>query len=158
MNKTLSINLELEEIISYLDNKGIIHLKNVFNKEQMEIIKDIYTQSWNEIKNNFPRDWITRKYNVNCHKYDDFIGLDLYNNKKFTYYKQTEILDMGKNRYDFIYNLDTIKDKIVLPPLITNIMDKLLQCEYDILWGGLPVESIPNVADAKEKKADKKTS
>jgi len=149
MNKTLSIDLELDEIISYLDNKGVIHLKNVFNKEQMEIINDIYTQSWNEIKNNFPRDWITRKYKANCHKYDDFIGLDLYNNKKFTYYKQTEILDMGKNRYDFVYNLDTIKDKIDLPPLITKIMDKLLECEYDIHWGGLPVESIPNITDAK---------
>jgi hypothetical protein len=46
MNKPLSIDLELDEIISYLDNKGVIHLKKVFNKEHIEIIKDIYTQSW----------------------------------------------------------------------------------------------------------------
>lgn len=157
MNKTLSINLELDDIIDRLKNKGIIHLQNVFNKEQMEIIKNIYTQSWNEIKNNFPRDWITRKYNANCNKYDNFIGLDLYSNTQYTHYKQTEILNMGKNRYDFFYNLDTIKDKIDLPPLITNIMNTLLQCEYNIQWGGLPVELIPNTnnTNANTKKEDK---
>jgi hypothetical protein len=146
--QTIAINSEEDNIISYLEEKGVVHLKNVFNKDQMDIIKDIYTQSWNEIKNNFPKDWITRKYKANCHKYDDFIGLDLYNNKKFTYYKNTEMLDMGKNRYDFIYNLDSINETMVLPEIITNIMDKLLQCEYDIRWGGLPVESIPNITDA----------
>jgi hypothetical protein len=145
--QTMAINSEKDNIISELEEKGVVHLKNVFNKDQMDIIKNIYTQSWNEIKNNFPKDWITRKYKANCHKYDDFIGLDLYNNKKFTYYKNTEMLDMGKNRYDFIYNLDSINKTMVLPEIITNIMDKLLQCEYDIQWGGLPVESIHNITN-----------
>lgn len=150
MNHTLLTNSEINDIISYLHDEGVVHLKNIFDKNQIDIINDIYTQSWNEIKNNFPKDWITRKYKSNCYKYDDFIGIDLYNNKKFTYYKNTEIIDMGKNRYDFIYNLDTIKEKIDLPPIITNIMEKLLQCEYNIQWGGLPIETIHNISEKNE--------
>jgi hypothetical protein len=119
----------------------IVCKKNWYNDEQMTIMKDIYTKSWNEIKTNFPTDWITRTYKQECHKYDDFMGMDLYNNKQFAYYKNTEILDMGKNRYDFVYNLDSIK-QIDLPINIINIMDSVLGCEYDYYYGGLPIEQV----------------
>jgi len=133
---------QLANNLRELDINGVVHLKNVFNKEQINIMQTTYTQSWNEIKSNFPSDWITRQYKQNSHKYDDYMALNLYNGIKFAYYKNTELLDMGQNRFDFIYNLDIIKKLIELPDNIINIMDNVLGCEYDIRWGGLPVEQI----------------
>jgi hypothetical protein len=68
----------------------------------------------------------------------------VYSNKKYSFYKDTIILDIGKNRYDFTYNLDTLKKLIVLPQSITNILQQTLQCEYDYYYGGLPMEPISN--------------
>lgn len=130
------------KFVSELEQNGFLHLDNVFKKDQIDIMNDIYNQSWNEIKTHFPETWFSRKYKPNCAKYDNFIGTDLYNNKTIAYYKNTMILDMQKNRYDFTYNLDTLKDMIYLPNIIENIMKKLLVCEYDYYYGGLPIEQI----------------
>jgi hypothetical protein len=134
--------VESYNYIKELQQNGVIHIKNAYTMEQMTIMKDIYIKTWNEIKCDFPTDWITRTYKQNCKKYDDFMGMDLYNNKKFAYYKNTEILDMDKNRYDFVYNLDSIKLQIELPKIIVDIMDSILGCEYDYYYGGLPIEQV----------------
>jgi hypothetical protein len=135
-------NLNTNKIVLELEQNGVVYLENVFKKDQIDIMQDIYNQSWNEIKSQFPTTWLTRKYKPNCAKYDNFIGSDLYNNKKIAYYKNTIILDMQKNRYDFTYNLDLLKDMIYLPQIINNIMQQLLICEYDYYYGGLPIENI----------------
>lgn len=135
-------NQNINKIILELEQNGVVHLENVFKKDQIDIMQDIYNQSWNEIKSQFPQKWFTRTYKPHCAKYDNFIGTDLYNNKTIAYYKDTMILDMQKNRYDFTYNLDTLKDMIYLPNIIKNIMQKLLICEYDYYYGGLPIEYI----------------
>jgi hypothetical protein len=134
----------INKIILELEQNGVIHLENVFKKDQIDIMQDIYNQSWNEIKLQCPTIWLSRKYKLHCKKYDNFIGSDLYNNKQTAYYKNTMIIDMQKNRYDFTYNLDTLKDMIYLPKIIENIMQKLLICEYDYYYGGLPIENVIN--------------
>ncbi len=136
------LTYNINKIVFELEQNGVVHLENVFKKDQIDIMYDIYNQSWNEIKSQFPTKWLTRKYKPTCAKYDNFIGSDLYNNKQTAYYKDTMILDMQKNRYDFTYNLDTLKDMIYLPNIIENIMQKLLICEYDYYYGGLPIERI----------------
>lgn len=132
-------------MIEELQQNGIIHIKNAYTMDQIAIMKDIYNRSWNEIKCEFPTVWITRSYKKNCHKYDDYMGKDLYDNKKFAYYKNTEILDMGNSRYDIVYNLDLIKLQIDLPKIIVDIMDSVLGCEYDYYYGGLPIEQVKNI-------------
>ena len=126
-----------------LEINGVVKLSNVFSQDSIDIFRNIYFTSWNEIKN-YPLEWHTITYKENSKKYDNFIGTDLYSNKKYSYYKDTIILDMGKNRYDFTYNLDNLKKLIVLPQSITNILQRTLQCEYDYYYGGLPIETISN--------------
>jgi hypothetical protein len=126
-----------------IEMDGVVKISNVFNKNDIDIFKNIYYESWNEIKS-YPLEWHTLIYKENSKKYDNFIGLDLYANKKYSTYKNTIILDMSKNRFDFTYNLNTLKNKIVLPPIITNTLQKLLHCEYDYYYGGLPMEPIMN--------------
>ncbi len=143
MNNNIdNYNTTISELVSKLENDGVIYIKNVFTIEQIMQMNTIYTNSWTEIKNNLPKTWHTRQYKEDCRKYDNFIGSDLYNGKTETYYKDTIIYDMQKNRYDITYNLDTIKNIITLPPIITNIMNKLLKCEYSYYYGGLPIENI----------------
>ena len=125
-----------------LDTNGLAVLRNVFSQKEIEIFRNIYFTSWNEIKNNYPLEWKTIKYKSSCNKYDNFVGTDLYAGKYYGTYKDTIILDMGKNRFDFTYNLDNLKEKIALPETITNLLQNKLCCEYEYYYGGLPIETI----------------
>ena len=131
------------EMSMELEKNGVVKLPNVFSLDDIDIFRNTYFSAWNEIKK-YPLEWNTIIYKNNCSKYDNFIGTDLYSNKKYSFYKDTIILDMGKNRYDFTYNLDNLKKLIVLPQCITNILQQTLQCEYDYYYGGLPMEPISN--------------
>jgi len=136
MEMSMEMSMELEK-------NGVVKLPNVFSLDDIDIFRNTYFSAWNEIKK-YPLEWNTIIYKNNCSKYDNFIGTDLYSNKKYSFYKDTIILDMGKNRYDFTYNLDNLKKLIVLPQCITNILQQTLQCEYDYYYGGLPMEPISN--------------
>ena len=114
-----------------LDKDGVKVLKNIFSMQDIEIFRNIYFTSWNEIKNNYPLKWNTINYKLTCYKYDNFIGMDLYSGKHYCNYKDSVIFNMGKNRFDFTYNLDMLKDKIILPKTITEILQNKLGCEYD---------------------------
>ena len=138
----MALAMEMSMVME-LEKNGIVKLSNVFSSDDIDIFRHIYFTAWNEIKK-YPLEWNTITYKKNCSKYDNFIGTDLYSNKKYSFYKDTIILDMGKNRYDFTYNLDTLKKLIVLPQSITNILQQTLQCEYDYYYGGLPMEPISN--------------
>jgi len=81
------LTYNINKIVFELEQNGVVHLENVFKKDQIDIMYDIYNQSWNEIKSQFPTKWLTRKYKPTCAKYDNFIGSDLYNNKQTAYYK-----------------------------------------------------------------------
>jgi hypothetical protein len=127
-----------------LDKDGVKVLKNIFSMQDIEIFRNIYFTSWNEIKNNYPLKWNTINYKLTCYKYDNFIGMDLYSGKHYCNYKDSVIFNMGKNRFDFTYNLDMLKDKIIMPKTITELLQNKLNCEYDYYYGGLPVEMIMN--------------
>ena len=92
-------NIRINELVSKLENDGVIYVKNVFTIEQIMQMNTIYTNSWTEIKNNLSKIWHTRQYKEDCRKYDNFIGSDLYNGKTETYYKDTIIYDMQKKSY-----------------------------------------------------------
>jgi hypothetical protein len=129
-------------IIPTLIQNGVIKLSNLFNPQQITILSSIYTQSWNEIKTQWPSKWYTIQFNDNNkRKYDYFMGAKLYDCKKKSFYKDSTILDMGLNRYDFTYNLDSIKQYLQLPSIITDIMNLLLGSEWEYYYGGLPVLS-----------------
>ena len=130
-----------------LDKDGICVLRNIFSIHDIEIFRNIYLKSWNEIKNNFPLDWHTIHYKSNCNKYDNFIGIDLYSGKHYTKYNNSIILNMGNNRFDFTYNLDTLKDKIILPETIISLLQNKLCGEYDYYYGGLPIINLENDND-----------
>ena len=137
---------QLDEIISTLNTNGVIKLSNIFNPQQINILSSIYTQSWNEIKSQWPSKWYTIQFNnTSKHKYDYFMGVKLYDCKKQSFYKDTPILDMGLNRYDFTYNLDTIKHQSPLPTILTDIMNRLLGPEWEYYYGGLPI--LPDTLD-----------
>jgi len=135
-----------DRIISNLIQNGVIKLSNIFNPQQITILSSIYTQSWNEIKTQWPSKWYTIQFNDNSkHKYDYFMGVKLYDGKQQSFYKDSTILDMGLNRYDFTHNLDTIKQYLPLPTILTDIMNLLLGPEWEYYYGGLPV--LPDTLD-----------
>ena len=125
-----------------IDKDGICVLRNVFSMQDIEIFRNIYFDSWNELKQIITTEWNTINYKPSCKKYDNFIGIDLYSGKHYTIYKDSMILNMGNNRFDFTYNLDTFKNKITMPHNISDLMQDKLCCEYDYYYGGLPVENI----------------
>jgi len=129
-------------IIEELNTNGIIKLTSIYTPLQIQKLSYIYNKSWSKIKSNLPKKWfqITMNENINK-KYDSFMSVKLYDNKKQAFYKNTPIIDMGLNRYDFTYKLDTIKQIVHLPEIITNIANKILGYDWEYNYGGLPVET-----------------
>ena len=82
------------EMSMELAKNGVVKLPNVFSLDDIDIFRNTYFSAWNEIKK-YPLEWNTIIYKNNCSKYDNFIGTDLYSNKKYSFYKDTIILDMG---------------------------------------------------------------
>jgi hypothetical protein len=139
----------LDGILSTLHQNGVIKLSNIFTQNQITNLSSIYTQSWEEITIHWPNKW----YNIQFHdtstlKYDYFMGVKLYEGKKQAFYKETPILNMGLNRFDFTYNLDTIKLQCTLPTILTNIMNHMLGPEWEYYYGGLPV--LPDTLDTQK--------
>jgi hypothetical protein len=55
-------------------------------------------------------------------------------------YKDTEILDMGRGRFDFSYGLQPFKEEAVpMPAALDEIARCQLKFEYGHFLGGLPV-------------------
>lgn len=143
--------------IEELNRNGVVVIRNGFS-DNISDMMSIYSKSWEYVKSHWPKIWYSRSYLDSNRKYDNFIGTDLYENRKIGYILDFEIdkevdkedgnnddnmiIDMGFGRYDFTYNLDNeIKKKIKLPDCVMKILENVLECEYDIYYGGLPVEN-----------------
>lgn len=129
----------LDNYLEELQIAGVSKISNVFTKDTIELLRTRYLESWKSIKLNWPTTWYKRQYLDMNRKYDNYIGTDLYNGRKIAYYRDTMIIDMGLNRYDFTFGLDSIN--LQLPDILTKIIDKLLGSDYDYYLGGLPIES-----------------
>lgn len=118
---------------------GVVKIESVYSEMDITNLKKLYNESWNNVKKVWPDRWYYRKYLDMNNKYDNFMGTDLYNGRKIAYLDDTMILDMGNNRFDFTYQLETL-NQTPLPDIISNLLDTLLGPDYHYYWGGLPVE------------------
>lgn len=135
-----SMDTLMDTLIDTLTVNGVVKIENVYSTMDITNLKKLYHESWNSVKKNWPDTWYYRKYLPMNIKYDNFMGTDLYNGRKIAYLDDTMIIDMGNNRFDFTYKMDSLNQS-PLPDIIRNLLDSLLGPDYHYYWGGLPVES-----------------
>ena len=83
-------------IIDKLNTNGIIKLSNIYSLYQIQKMSDIYNNSWSKIKSNWPKKWFQIIMNENINdKYDSFMGIKLYDNKKQAFYKNTQMVSIN---------------------------------------------------------------
>jgi len=135
------MNLEIEGILGDLERDGVVVIKNEIAEDILEVFKNRYMSSWEEIKCDWPfLEFKRRKYYDESITPMNYIGQDLYKDHKIAqYHNNTEIIDMGNKRYDFTYGMNN--RNLPLPSKkLEVIMKSVLKFEYNYYFGGLPVE------------------
>ena len=110
--------MEIDKAIKNLETLGIITIENIIPDSTLSQLNKIFTSAFSTILDNYNSIiWYRREYKANARKYDNFIGTDLYNNKKIGYVPNCQIKEL-------------CKENITEPLKIINI--KLINGNYGI--------------------------
>jgi len=127
----------LDTYISQLERNGVVIVENAIAPNELEYLGNKYSSGWREILDNFSTlKWKDIKFNSDCQITTGFVGKDLYDGHRIAEYKDTSILDMSRNRYDFILGLEDVK---ITSSKVNYIMKTMLKTEYNSYLGGLPM-------------------
>jgi hypothetical protein len=132
--------MELAKVINELEINGIITVINAIDRNELDTLQRIYDSSWNEIKEQLAYlDWKRIKFNSTVQINTGFIGKNVYDGKLIASYPKngnSQIINMGNERYDFTHGFENIKLK---SEIVNNVIQKVLHCEYNSYIGALPI-------------------
>jgi hypothetical protein len=122
-----------------LESDGYVILEDALPAATLSSLQAAYSAAWAEILAEWGTlKWRTRTYNADCQPSTKFVGVNLYDGYRSSEYKDTEILDMGRGRYDFSYGLAPFTPETI-PAALAEIVQCQLKFEYGHFLGGLPV-------------------
>lgn len=122
-----------------LESDGFVVIEDAVEAEVLNSLRAAYARGWAEIRQHWTDlQWRTRTYNADCQRTTRFVGVDLYDGYRSAEYKETEVLDMGRGRYDFSYGLPAFTEAN-MPPALAALAQCQLRFEYSHCLGGLPV-------------------
>jgi hypothetical protein len=135
--------MDISKLITELENKGVITISNAIDLSELNRLRAIYDFNWNEIKNQLDTlHWKRVKFYPNVQVKTGFFSKAIYDNKLVASYHDrdgygdSQIINMGNNRYDFMYGFEKLHLK---SDIVDSLMQSLLHCEYDSYIGALPV-------------------